>query len=71
MSTTNIQLLEKFLRGEASPQEVHQLLALLDTPNIWDQWTKEIWEESSDTINTRVEQKMLEEIRKSTRKTNT
>lgn len=70
MKNMNIQLLEKFLRGEATQQEVRFLLSLLDTPDEWEDWTKGVWEKSADTINSRVEQKMLEEIRKSTKKTN-
>lgn len=60
----NIEILERFLKNEASVQEIHYLLSQLDHTERWNDWTKDKWEKAGNEIDTRVEQKMLGEIRK-------
>lgn len=71
MDTDNkyVRTLKDFLNGKASLQEIHFLLPHLDDFSHWENWTKEKWENAEDDIDSKVETKMLSEIRKSINQT--
>lgn len=62
----NIRILEHFLQGKASIQEVRYLFSQLDNTTQWDSWMKDKWEMAGNEIDSRVEHKMYEDIRKRT-----
>ncbi|WP_288205724.1 FecR domain-containing protein [uncultured Parabacteroides sp.] len=65
-SEKNIHILEDFLQGKASGQEIRYLLSQLDNAGQWDGWMKDKWEKADSEIDTRVERKMYEDILRGT-----
>lgn len=63
---SNIHLLEHFLQGKASIQEVRFLLTRLDNPAQWDNWMKDKWDQADNEVDPRVDRKMYEDILKKT-----